>query len=79
MIKSFIKFSEDVVVLTGKGQNYENQNVKSQKWEHQKSKICQRIRTSKVSIKVIRTSKDQNNDNYLWHITYEYQGLWGVG
>ena len=32
----------------GKGQNYENENIKS--------KFCQRIRTSKVSIKVIRTT-----------------------
>jgi hypothetical protein len=38
-----------------------------------------RIRMSKVSIKRIRTSKDQNDDNYLWHSTYGYQGLWGVG
>ncbi len=34
--------------------------------------------TLKVSIKVIRRSKDQNDNNYLWHITYGYQGLWGV-
>ena len=53
-----------------------------QKSEHRNSKrtskINQRIRASKVSIKVIRMSKDQNEDNYLWHITYGYQGLWGV-
>ncbi len=42
------------------------------------SKIYQRIRALKVSIKVIIMSKDQNNDNYLWRITYGYQGLWGV-
>jgi hypothetical protein len=35
-------------------------------------------RTSKVSIKRIRTLKDQNDDNYLWRSTYGYQGLWGV-
>ena len=29
------------------------------------------------SIKVIRTSKIENI-NYLWRITYGYQGLWGV-
>jgi hypothetical protein len=34
-----------------------------------------RIRTSKVSIKRIRASKDQNADNYLWHNTYGYQGM----
>ncbi len=37
-----------------------------------------RIRTSKVSINRITTSKDQNDDNYLWRSTYGYQGLWGV-
>ncbi len=37
-----------------------------------------RIRTSKVSIKRIRTLKDHNNDNYLWCSTYGYQGLWGA-
>jgi hypothetical protein len=37
-----------------------------------------RIRTVKVSITRIRTSKDQNDDNYLWRSTYGYQGLWGV-
>ncbi len=57
----------------GKGQDYKNQNVESQK-EH-----LERIRTSKVSIKRIRTLKDQNNNNYLWRITYGYQGLWGLG
>jgi hypothetical protein len=31
----------------------------------------------KVSIKVIRTLKDQNDDNYQWRSTYGYQGLWG--
>ena len=49
----------------GKGQNYKNKSIESRKSEHRKSKICQRIRTSKVSIKVIRMSKDQNDDNYL--------------
>ena len=29
------------------------------------------------SIKVIRTSKIKNI-NYLWRITYGYQGLWGL-
>ena len=41
-------------------------------------KNLKRIRTLKVSIKRIRTSKDQNDNNYLWHSTYGYQGLWGV-
>ncbi len=27
---------------------------------------------------MIRTSKDQNDDNYLWRSTYGYQGLRGV-
>jgi hypothetical protein len=27
---------------------------------------------------VIRTLKDQNDNNYLWSSTYGYQGLWGV-
>jgi hypothetical protein len=43
-----------------------------------KIKNLNRIRTSKVSIKVIRTSKDQNDDNCLWRVTYGYQGLWRV-
>ncbi len=41
-------------------------------------KNLKRIRKSKVSIKRIRMLKDQNNNNYLWCITYGYQGLWGV-
>ncbi len=79
--------------------------------ERQKSEH-RRVRTSKVFLRMIRTSKDQNVENlkrirtskvkldfrrsdifwrhrqyqnvesslgnHLWHITYVYQGLWGV-
>ena len=31
-----------------------------------------------MASKNIRMSKDQNDDNYLWQITYRFQGLWGV-
>ena len=50
----------------GKGHYYEFHNIENQK-EHQK--IC--------------VKKDHNvenqNINYLWQITYGYQGLWGPG
>ncbi len=46
----------------GKGQNYKNQNVESQK-EHWKFEKDQNV-------------ENQNDDNYLWRSTYGYQGLW---
>ncbi len=42
------------------------------------SKIWNGSERRTVSIKRIRTLKDQNDDNYLWSSTYGYQGLWGV-
>ena len=64
--------------VRGKGQNVENHFIECQKKNIESQKRTSKIRTSKVSIKRIRTSKDQNDDNYLWRSTYGYQGLWGV-
>ena len=62
----------------GKGQNYENKNIKIQK-EHKKCfKASEHQKCpSEISTKVIRTSKIKNI-NYLWRITYGHKGLWGV-
>ena len=62
---------------TTTGQKFQNvemvflvdQNVESQKDQNVES-------VHLFSIKVIRTSKIKNI-NYLWRITYGYQGLWG--
>ena len=56
-------------------QNYDNQNVensiKNQKLDFRRSDFTYGFKT------------DQNVENlyinYLWRITYGYQGLWGVG
>ncbi len=72
------KSSNCIAQKNGKGSECRKLLHRKSKKEHQKSKITSKIRTSKVSIKRIRTSKDQNNDNYLWRSTYGYQGLWGV-
>ncbi len=66
------------IVIAGKGSERRKSLHRKSKKEHRKSKITSKIRTSKVSIKRIRTSKDQNDDNYLWRSTYGYQGLCGV-
>ncbi len=62
---------------TTTGQKFQNvemvflvdQNVESQKDQNVES-------VHLFSIKVIRTSKIKNI-NYLWRISYGYQGLWG--
>jgi hypothetical protein len=76
----------------GKGHYYKFHNIKNQK-EHRK--ICKSSlhRKSLFSWSLLRhfrcsdftygVKKDHNiknqNINYLWHITYGYQGLWGPG
>ena len=59
---------------------HQNQNVENVFWVDQNVEIQKDQNVESVhlfSIKVIRTSKIKNI-NYLWRITYGYQGLWGV-
>ena len=76
----------------GEGHNYEFHNVVNQK-EHRKIWIPSLHPKSLFSWSLLRhfrcsdftygVKKDHNienqNINYLWHITYGYQGLWGPG
>ena len=61
----------------GKGQNYKNQNIENQKEHRKNSKPSEHRKCPSIFHK-----SDQNvklkNINYLWRITYGYQGLWGV-
>ena len=54
-------------------QNYNNQNVensiKNQKLDFRRSDFTYGFKTDQINLYI----------NYLWRITYGYQGLWGVG
>ncbi len=77
-------FYTTILKITFYGERVRTSKITSSKVKKRTSKVHEcpkrtsKIRTSKVSIKVIRMSKDQNDDNYLWRSTYGYQGLWGV-
>ncbi len=62
----------------GKGQNVENHFVESQKKNIESQKRTSKIRTSKVSIKRIRTSKDQNDDNYYGIVPMDTKACGGL-